>query len=1103
MDFPICLFMKYVLRDEYVTRSNILYNLSIHIDTLYTECFIYYAIRNKYISTLNNMIKKINDVYNSNIRSIKKFNIDSLSDKAIGDLADIINPHEKNVLHRMKSSNEVFDKMTIEKFKDDLYNNEKQTQIIGGVDEFVKIFYSMFKRNITAIKISNLFKTIKDVFKITSFSDIDKGIFNLASLIGFSNISDPLKLLICDDFRKVMMIDESVKDMNKFLSVFDKSAMRKIDAKQLESKIQNGYASFDLLNRAFVPVKVIIGDNDGGFGITVQRKIVSDPTLNENNHRFKYSVMLGNCYRVTVRTKIPNMALIYVGYFKNDTVNVDLRMSKVCVELSPNYFINAKLAVLQKYIEDKVTIIDEGFRSVYLKNLDSGDILSMMNKDLEKKMIDDYRNIYIRCSNTKFRTIMSDFLKSSINSKFNVLKILLMGNKDTTRYAGLLYALIKDQYINVNNSNSRISDILFRNLNYSLQCKLRKTGYYIRDEMDRLKSISSDDIDLKKQVITSITMPDNIKKYAINKINEMKNNNSEYSKYHQLVKCLIDYPWITKDSSDIFSGYQNNMKKCKKFLEKYDIHMKKLIYGHNKCKTRIKGLVAKWMVNPKSMGHAIGLYGKPGVGKTLIAQGIGKVLGIPYEKIDLGGKGDSALLSGHSLTYSTSQPGDIVKRMCEMGKSRCILFFDELDKTKKKDDRDDIQSTLIHLIDPTSDRIFSDNYFQGVKFPLSNVLFVFAFNDINKVSPILLDRMEVIHVDSYSPSEKITIAKDFLLDDVSKEYAFDRESIKIEDNAMKKLIDKYTNECGVRSLNRKLDIILSNMNLDRIYKTGIYKDTSKYNKKNKIIVTADMIDNYLDGKEIRVKKIHTEHTIGMLSGLYATDYGSGGIIPIIMVECYMNNPDTKLQISGNQGKVMKESVGYSYDIAMGSINDEYRNKFNERYKLGIRIHASDTATPKDGPSAGSAFTTAFLSIILGKHIKKDIAMTGEIEAFDNVIEIGGLEQKLIGAKKAGVKLVLCPKENMDDILKIKRIDGEFISIWNPEKDIDVKKELDELVKEGICNKQTDFRIMFVKSINEIIKYTFIDDVSKLGKYNTYKSYFNPHKYLSERITDKY
>jgi len=1116
MDFPISILTKNILKVEYIIRSNILYKLSLHIENLNSKCIIHHSLRSKYALNLNNIIKQLNEEYNGNIRNIKDnkiylenngiyfFQKNTFFYKLFKPYYDII---VKNIYDYYIKNNP--NGISFDIFEKNVFKNDKTNllDINSILENVISSTFNFIEKQIVLIKYSNdcEMKKIKEKLAIDNFNEIDKLILNFSNNIGFNNFSDIFILLLGNSYRSILEIDNDNKILNNYLEPYHKDKTNPIYLEDIINKLNNSFCIFDLLSKCFIPIRLVLKNTKvENKGIIIKKKDITSGTIKENSSKFKYEILLDNCYKIIV--KIPQLSfnIIFIGYFNYDATNVLVRTSKINY-----YFLNIKNCLLQKHVDINLQEIDESFKTIYIKNLQIGDILSYDGNSLCDKIEYDYLNIYIKYTSSKFRIIMADFLKSDLLKKYLILKNLLMGNKDSIKYAGLLYALTKDQQRDSKNNYSYLSNILYRNLNYPLQSKLKKSGYYIKDEIERLKELSCEDVDLKKQILISINMPDKIKKIAMNKIEEMKNNNSEYYKYHQYVKCLIDYPWINNKVNDIFSCYKNNIDKSKSLLDDTDKKLNELVYGHIECKKIIKELLAKWIMSDYSKsGKAIGLCGPPGVGKTLIAKGLGEILNIPFTQINVGGMDDGSVLSGHSITYSGSQYGLIVRKMCEAGKSRCIMFFDELDKSCTRHGVNEIYNILIHVTDPNTNHEFNDKYFQEVQFPLSNVVFIFSFNDRSKVDKILLDRMEVINVESYSVHDKLKIAKQFLIKIVLKEFNIENESIILSDESLIYLIEEYTYEAGVRNLKRKIESIYSKINIDRIYKNGLFKSIDKISKENQVIINKQDIVKYLSKPIISIKKIHNSHQIGILSGLYATTIGIGGIIPIVIYPNLISNKNSfNLRLTGSQGKVMKESVVYAFTIAIHSIKTNFRSLFFKNYVTGLHIHTPDGSTPKDGPSAGSAFTTAFISRILNKHVKKDVAFTGEIEINGNITQIGGLECKLNGAKKAGVKLVFCPKENIDDIIKIKKYNPNLFKIWNPEKNREIKKiiiDCEKYIKENknnednslIFSENKDFRILIVSNIKEVVKYALIDNLQQVKKnYNVYKSYFNTEKYF--------
>ena len=391
-----------------------------------------------------------------------------------------------------------------------------------------------------------------------------------------------------------------------------------------------------------------------------------------------------------------------------------------------------------------------------------------------------------------FKTIMAEFIHTDIINKFEIINVLLMGMSTSINIAGLLFAITKDQRESIDNNSkpTLISDLIYKNLKFSNQLKLKKADIIFTQELEKINKITNTDIDFKKQILTNKAMPDYVKKIALDKLEELKSGSTEHSKHLDYIKSLIDFPWIQDDYADIFSSLNNDLPKAKDFICNAKYRLDSVIYGHEKCKDTIIELIAKWISNPKSIGKCIGLRGPPGVGKTLFGKALGEVLNIPFSQINVGGIDDAAILSGHSFTYSNAQPGLIIRKMVKAGSPRCIIFIDEIDKTGIKHGINEIMNVLIHITDPNTNDNFNDKFFQEITFPLNKVLFIFSYNDHTKVDKILLDRLEQINVDAYNLIDKVNIFKNYLLKEICTEINIPQESLYFEDSIVEYVIEK-------------------------------------------------------------------------------------------------------------------------------------------------------------------------------------------------------------------------------------------------------------------------------------------------------------------------
>ncbi len=879
--------------------------------------------------------------------------------------------------------------------------------------------FNLFIETIDILKNNNCVEEYYD-FKLFDYKDINLMIKKICNYIGLSNINEILELYgLNNNIIKLNPEDEE---------------------------------KYNILKDIFVPIN---------------SKYYEDKRLDKKNKHFefslkrniddKYNLLLGNVYQIKFRINKFKTVLEINGFIKQDSVNSLIRTS----QLVHTYLYNKK-----KYISteiDKIQDLDNSFKQSYVKNLSNGEILLFDDTNVKKKINEDYLK-YVKYSNMIFKGVMNEFIHSDIITKFEIIRYLLLGSSTSINIAALLFGITKDQKESIDNNSkpTLISDLIYKNLKFVSQVKLKKSDTIILQEIEKISSINVNDIDLKKQIITNKAMPDYVKKIALQKIEEIKSGSSENYKHIDYVKTLIEYPWISQNYTDIFSTLNNDLDQSKTFIEEAKYKMNNTIYGHPKCKETIIELIAKWISNPKSIGKCIGLHGPPGVGKTLFGKALGNILGIPFAQINVGGIDDASVLSGHSFTYSNAQPGLIIRKMIQAGSPRCIIFIDEVDKTGIKYGINEIMNILIHITDPNTNDNFNDKFFQEVTFPLSKVLFIFSYNDQSKIDKILLDRIEQINVEAYSTSEKIDIFKNYLLKEITDEINISHNTLNISDNAIEHLIETYTHEAGVRGLKRKLEKILLKVNLSKIYSNS----DINYNSNGVLDLNIELIDKVLEKSNVNIKKILPKAHIGIINGLYATDSGMGGILPILIYKNCTGTHKFKLKLTGSQKAVMQESIKFAFTIATNFLKQEYVNKFIKENPDGLHIHTPDGATPKDGPSAGAAFTTAFISKILNLPIKNNIAMTGEIETNGAITAIGGLESKLYGAKKAGVELVFVPKENENDYNKI------------------IKKN----------NKLIDktFSVIIVDNIFDVLQYALIDNNKK---YNVSDKTFDCSKYF--------
>ena len=453
------------------------------------------------------------------------------------------------------------------------------------------------------------------------------------------------------------------------------------------------------------------------------------------------------------------------------------------------------------------------------------------------------------------------------------------------------------------------------------------------------------------------------------------------------------------------------------YLENVDNILDSSVYGHYDVKKQIKRVIGQW-VNGNSTGYCFGFEGPPGVGKTsIVKNGISKCLidengeSRPFGFIAIGGSSNGSTLEGHNYTYVGSVWGKIVDILIESKCMNPIIFIDEIDKVSKTESGKELIGILTHLVDPSQNERFQDKYFSGIDLDLSKVLFIFSYNDVEVMDRILLDRIHRVKFNFLSIQDKIVITNKFIIPELCDKMGYKCDNIiNIHDDVIKFIIDEYTAEAGVRKLKEILFEIVSEINLEIL--------SAKINKYPVIVTINDIKTKYLHKRHpMKPTLIHEYNKSGIINGLWANALGKGGIIQIES-QFILSNTMFDLKLTGMQGDVMKESMSVARSLAWSYTDDKIKTKLTKNFEKtktqGIHIHCPEGAVPKDGPSAGTAISVCLYSLFNDKPIKHDLAITGEITLQGNVTAIGGLDLKILGGIKAGVKTFLFPEENKKD-----------------------------------------------------------------------------------------
>ncbi|HQA04175.1 MAG TPA: endopeptidase La [Thermodesulfovibrio thiophilus] len=587
---------------------------------------------------------------------------------------------------------------------------------------------------------------------------------------------------------------------------------------------------------------------------------------------------------------------------------------------------------------------------------------------------------------------------------------------------------------------NKIREILNREIQLlTIQQKIKQEA---RDEIDKtqreyflreqLKAIQKElgDIDEKAEEINEFRrkieeakMPEKVREEAekqLKRLERMHPESAESAVIRTYLEWLTELPWSrsTKDLLDI--------KAAKAVLDKdhYDLE---------KVKERILEYLSVRKLKEKMKGPILCFIGPPGVGKTSLGRSIAKALGREFVRISLGGVRDEAEIRGHRRTYVGALPGRIIQGIRQAGTNNPVFMLDEIDKLGM-DFRGDPSSALLEVLDPEQNNSFVDHYL-GVPFDLSNVMFICTGNIADTIPSALRDRMEIIYLSGYTEEEKLQIAKRYLIPKQLEEHGLNSSILKISDKAIKYIISHYTREAGVRNLEREI------ANLCRKVAKYIAED-----KKQKFYITPQKVSRFLGAPKYLPEEELKKEEVGVATGLAWTEAGGD----VIYVEATIMKGKGNLILTGQLGEVMKESA----QAALSYVKSKSKElNIDEQLfsTMDLHIHVPAGAIPKDGPSAGITMASAIASVFTGKPLRKDVAMTGEITLRGRVLPIGGLKEKVLAAKRMGIKTVIIPKRNKKDL-----------------------EELPKYVKEGL-------KFILVESMDEVLKHVFSKSKTKAQK----------------------
>ena len=614
-------------------------------------------------------------------------------------------------------------------------------------------------------------------------------------------------------------------------------------------------------------------------------------------------------------------------------------------------------------------------------------------RDLAIKIIQENPNIPSEAAfairNIESTSFLINFIASNMNATVLEKQAVLEIDELKERATAIL------KYLNIDLQRLTLRNEVQSKTRFDIDKQQRE--YFLHQQMrtiqEELGGVSYEqEIEELKKKAKDKKWDDKIKELfekELSKLQRTNPNSPDYGIQRNYLEVLLELPWneYSKDNFDL--------KRAQKILDKEH-------YGLDEVKRRIIEYLAVLKLRNDMKSPILCFYGPPGVGKTSLGRSIAKALNREYARMSLGGLHDEAEIRGHRKTYIGAMPGRILQQLKKAKTSNPVFVLDEIDKLGNSSYQGDPSAAMLEVLDPEQNKEFYDNFLE-MGYDLSKVMFIATANDLSTIQPALLDRMEIINVSGYTIEEKTEIAKRHLLPKQLKEHGMKATDIQLGKKEIERIVEGYTRESGVRALEKELAKVVrygaKNLAMEEAYDPKINFET---------------IEKILGPARLERDKYEDNEVAGVVTGLAWTSVGGD----ILFIESALSKGKGVLNITGNLGQVMKESATIALEY-LKSNADRYNldPKLFESYD--VHIHVPEGATPKDGPSAGVAMLTSLMSLFTQKRVKKNLAMTGEITLRGKVLAVGGLKEKILAGKRAGIKEYILCKDNEKDILEIK------------------------------------------------------------------------------------